>query len=263
MKVFLQIVTVLILWTLQDKPVVIKLNNKPHLFTTDKLGNTYVYAYSQLKKYDRKGMLISSFSRMDLGELYAIDATDPMQILLFYKDFNQILFLDNKLSALGKSLMLDELNLTDVSAVCNSKQQAVWIFDQYQKKLIHYSFNPRGIIQSINLDKYSKEIKDINFMLENGNELYLNQKNKAIWVFDVFGSRLQKYDILIDKSFQVLASQLIYHNHKQIFFKSLLLNKTDSLNFTDYTKFTDVRINSDHVYLLNADSISIFPILKD
>jgi len=262
MKIQGYISILLIIFQLLDNPVVIKLGVRPQIFTTDKLGNCYVYANHQLKKYSSKGTAVAQYNRLDLGNVYTIDASDPMQILLFYKDYNQLVFLDSKLSQIGKSVPLDEINLSDVSAVCKSKQQAVWIYDKYEHKLLHYNMYQKIVDQTINLDRFSQHIGEINFMIENGDALYLNQQNKSILVFDQFGNTIHQLDIQLDKEFQILSDKLIYHNKKQVFINSLKIQKVDTLYVPSFPDFEDAQLLSNSVYVLNADSITLVPLKK-
>lgn len=101
---------------------IIKLDQEPELFTVDKIGNIYVYRQHLLKKYTAEGKLLAQFSNYESGKLHSIDVSDPFRLLLFYRDFNQIAFLDNKLNSVGDPVNLAELGFNSVSTVCKSKQ---------------------------------------------------------------------------------------------------------------------------------------------
>ena len=257
MKTLLYTSIVLIICMLNENPIIIKLDAIPELFTIDKLGNCYIYDNNHLKKYSAPGKLIAQYSLLESGKLHFIDASDPMDLLLFYKDFNQLAFLDNKLNPIGSPFRFDDLNLTNVSAVCKSKQLAVWLYDDYENKLIQYGFNPKGIIHTINLANYGKQTTQINFILEHGNELYLNQKGVAVWVFDIFGSKLKKLDIQIDDEFQVKGNSIIYNNGNFILKRNILNGTTDTLKLTGFTKFDGAKLVAGSVYILKRDSIII------
>src|SRR5206468_842074 len=66
-------------------------------FTTDNLGNAYVVENNELKKYDPSGKLLSNYSEKNLGTLKFVDVGNPLKIILFYPDFQQINILDSKL----------------------------------------------------------------------------------------------------------------------------------------------------------------------
>ena len=257
MKPTILSILLLLICSFQPKPIVIKLDKAPELFTVDNLGNCYVYHNYQVNKYSAQGKLVAKFSSFNYGKLESIDASDPMHILLFYKDFNSLLFLDNRLSPKGSSINLNELRINSATVDCKSKQMAVWIFDEYENKLYHFGFNPRGIIQTINLDNLSIQLSDINFMLENGNELYMNQQNKTIWVFDQFGRKLDKHDIQLEKGFQIANKRILYNNGFKLYSINLINPNISSIKVDYFKEFDDARISNNNIYILNNDSITI------
>jgi len=257
MKPYIYWILYFLISILLVEPVVIKLNSEPELFAVDKLGNCYVYHNYQLEKYSIQGKLVGQFSSLELGKLESIDTSDPMQIMLFFKDFNQLIFLDNRMSVKGSPIYFDDLNLNSVSVVCKSKQMAVWVYDEYENKLIQFGFNPRRIIHTINFASFSEELDSINFILENGNELYMNQNNKAVWVLDQFGNRLNKLAIRTNRGFQVSNRNILYNNSTQLYSMNLDNESISPLKVDGFGRFDDVRVSKNHFYVLNSDSITI------
>jgi len=251
------ILFIIVLWFLQSSNDVIKLSGKPEIFTTDKLGNCYIYRDNLLKKISSDAKVLGQFSSLESGKLHSIDASDPMQVILFYKDFNQLILVDNKLSQIGKVFYFDLLDLSSVTAVCKSKQFAIWIFDEYEEKLILYGFNPQGIILTINIDKYKKDIGNVDFMIESGNEIYLKGKNNMIWVFDHYGSLQNKLELPMDNDFQIKNNTIIYSVNNQVVRHNVLNEKSDSMRVENINKFDKIRIESNMIYILNSDSISV------
>jgi hypothetical protein len=246
-------VSCLIMFSVKDN--VIKLAGVPELFTTDKLGNCYTYKDNLLTKISPEGKIIGQHTSFDSGQLFFIDANDPMQILLFYKDFNQVVLLDNKLNPLGNPIYLDKLDLSSVTAVCKSKQFAIWIYDEYSRKLVHYGFNPKAIIQTINLDKFGKEIGSIDFIQESGNEIYMRESNNCIWVFDQFGSKLDKIEIDVLGDFQIRNKMVLFNNHKRIFWYDLQNGTLDSMKINGFEFFDKARFENNLIYVVNKDSL--------
>src|ERR1035438_4413060 len=75
--------------------------------TSDLLFNFYIISENQLLKYDSTGRYLANFSDKDLGGLFSIDATNPMKLQLLYRDFGQIVTLDNKLAFTTKINLRD------------------------------------------------------------------------------------------------------------------------------------------------------------
>src|SRR5919112_2019992 len=69
-------------------------------FTTDNLGNIYIInAASHLKKFNDKGDSVSSINDVRrYGKISSIDVTNPLKILVYYKEFARLVVLDRLLN---------------------------------------------------------------------------------------------------------------------------------------------------------------------
>ena len=87
-------------------------------FSVDALGNLYILSKNdQLKKIDARGDSVAVFNAVKrYGQLYSIDVTNPLKILLYYKDFGTVLTLDRFLSV-RNTLDLRRQNIFQVKAV--------------------------------------------------------------------------------------------------------------------------------------------------
>jgi len=65
---------------------------------TDHLGQFYMFDDKQITKYDQKGNRVCSYSNNQLGSISHADVSDPLRIMLFYRDFNKLVFLDKNLA---------------------------------------------------------------------------------------------------------------------------------------------------------------------
>ncbi len=257
MKYFLSLILILIsAFGYAQKPI-IKLNSQPDLFNVDKIGNIYVYHHQELKKYSSKGVLLGQYSNYNSGKLHSIDVTDPFKIMLFYRDFNQLTFLDNKLNPIGNPISINDLGFDFVLAVCKSKQMAVWLYESYQNKLIQYGFNPEGIINSINLNKLLPETATVSYMIEYGNKLFVLKDTGSIWEFDQYGGNVNELKINISGNFQIENNSLIYNNGYKLIYYSLLNHETSSLIISFLKGFDDAKISKQSIFLLKKNLIYI------
>jgi hypothetical protein len=245
-----------LLFPLQDKTV-IKLDGKPDIFTIDNFDNIYVYQKNTLKKYNIKGELSSCFSSFEYGQLQSMDVSDPLQLVLFYKEFNIILFLDNNLNPLGKAISLDKLGFTTIDAVCKSKEFGVWLLDSYAQKLILYGFNPKGIIREISLLKYTKSLLYLDKILENGDEVYLSSTGRAVWVFNQMGGKLSLLKVYPATGYQVRNDKLIYSDKKFLYQYNSETEQIDTLSVNGFKKFDDIKLGNSKIFILKNDSIII------
>lgn len=199
----------------------------------DDFGNTYVITKSEILKYNVAGELIKSFSTKRYGSIDFVDVTNPLKILVYYKDFQQIIFLDNQLTASSNMISLETIGLEQTSLVCTSANNSFWLYNKQNNSLQRYSEKSQQLVKIDNL----KRILDIdikpNFMKEKSNYLYLNCPNEGILVFDIYGSFLKTIPIKNVTEFDVQNSNVLY-------FKNKVLNEYSSQTFNTTRKvFTD------------------------
>ena len=113
---------------IKDEPIKKVIKSKIDLFTSDNLGNIYLVKGDELKKYNSKGELLKVFSNKKLGAISSIDASNPLRVLLFYKDQSQLVILDSQLSPNGNPIDLLGMNLEQSDVVCSSFNNGIWLF---------------------------------------------------------------------------------------------------------------------------------------
>jgi hypothetical protein len=68
------------------------------------------------------------------GKVHSIDVSNPLKVLLYYKDFSSIVVLDRLLSA-RSTIVLRRKNILDVTAIGQSFDNNIWVFDAFDNKL--------------------------------------------------------------------------------------------------------------------------------
>jgi hypothetical protein len=104
----------------------------------DELGNLF-YMQDQVL-YRKSGSRTFSFSNFDLGRISQVDVTNPFKILLFYKEFNSVIILDNNLNELSERIdFTQETLFNNVLFVANSSQNNLWLYaDDNKLHLYNY-----------------------------------------------------------------------------------------------------------------------------
>ncbi len=256
MKTSLFILLFCILFIRSDVKV-IHLESKPEIFTSDIFDHIYVSQKNVIKKFDLNGKLISKYGSGEFGRLHSMDVSDPMRILLFYKEFNTISFLDKQLNLLGTPIMLDKLGFSSAGAVGVSRINGIWVFDQYSKKLIQYSFDQKRNIREIDIQNYVGQANNIESIIESGNEIYLHSPDKNPLVFNYIGGKMKTIDILPQTGLQVINDNLIYTNKKRLFRHNMKTGLCDSTFIDGFEELDDMRLGTRKIIVLRADSICI------
>ena len=235
------------------------ISTQTHLFTTDQFNNIYVVNNNQLTKFSISENSALNYSNNLNGRIHSIDATDPFRIMLFYKDFNKIIILDNKLSEMRSAILLNDLEYYNIQAVCSSTRGGFWIFDMDLLQLIYFDKTLKLNQKSSSLNNLFENIgsKEKAIMIEKNELVYLGFPGEGIFQFDIYGTFIKKFPITDFLNFQVIESKIIYFSEKK-------LNVYDTFNF-ELEQLTipneeakECRIEGSRLFLILSDRISIY-----
>jgi len=197
------------------------------ILTSDDLGNIYIVQQEKLLKYDLSGNLLKTFDDKSYGDIASIDVTDPLKILVFYKDFSKIVFLDNTLSPKGDPISLADKGFSQTLLACTSTQNAFWTFDQESFQLYRFDINISVSNKSESFLQESDAMKPV-FMKEYNNFIYLSDTLNGVMVFDRYGTFSKTYILKPLPCFQLIGENLLYIKDQtlhQFNLKSLEENK--------------------------------------
>ena len=104
-------------------------------FATDNLGNIYLVKQgNQIKKLNAKGDSLAVYNDVKrYGNIYSIDATNPLKVLVYFKDFSTIIILD-RLLAVRNVIDLRKQNILQVNAIASSYDNNIWLYDELDSK---------------------------------------------------------------------------------------------------------------------------------
>lgn len=154
----------------------------------DKLGNVYLISDFEILKYNAGGKLLTRYSNKQYGKISTLDVTNPLKLLVFYKDFSLVLFLNNMLDIQGDPIAFETLGMPMVTFACTGFDNSLWIYDSdaFELKRMNAEMTVSG--RSGNLFTIlKKEVKPI-YIQEHLNQLYMLANDSNLYVFDAFGS---------------------------------------------------------------------------
>jgi hypothetical protein len=181
----------------------------------DELGNLYVVSPSnQLYKYNTSGKVLATLNYNYNGNISSIDASNPMEIYVFYKEINRVLFLDNNLAYRGE-LDLTKQNITQASAIARSYDNGIWIFDLGDLQLKKMSKDGTVTQSSGNIRQIIKTDFIPTTLLENTKQVLIANDSTAL-LFDVFASYVKTYKFSKTASFQLNSNFILQTTDNQL-----------------------------------------------
>ena len=155
----------------------------------DNLGNVFVVnAQQQIKKLNAQYDSVGLFNDVRrYGKLFSIDASNPLKILLFYKDFGTVLVLDRFLG-IRSIVDLRRSGILQGTAVAQSYDNNLWVFDELDSKLKKLSDNGVVLLESAELRLVLGQAPRPTVLVDYNKYVYAYDAAMGLLVFDYFGA---------------------------------------------------------------------------
>lgn len=229
---------------------------KARLLSTDPLGNLYVVKDNNtLLRFNHDGDSLGIFNEIKKGKISQIDASNPLRVLLFFADYNQIVVLNNMLTQ-KNVVRLNTAGFNNTTCIANSVDGNFWLYDLGQGILIKLD-EQLNIKQNTNLRNIDQNPSNASYMIEHDRFVYLADSVEGIRKFDQFGFYINTFHLSANQ-FQLFNGQLIYlslpylnsYNTNSFSEKKMMLPSPEDI--------LDVRLERNRLFILRHDKIDIY-----
>jgi hypothetical protein len=227
-------------------------------FYTDAFGNVYVINAGEIKRFDDEYREAARYSNSYLGKISSIDLSDPLRILLFFKAYNQILWLDKYLTEIRSPVMLDQLGYEQVPVVCSSSQGGFWLYNERTCQICYLNNNMEPIYESISLRPMLEPSEQPVSMLEKNRQIYLNIPGKGIFIFDMFANYLKIIPVNGFSRFQVTDTDIFYYNDDHLYKYNMSLDTTITLELPGMSRAVHAEVQPGFLYIFTRDAFQVY-----
>ncbi|MGJ8661229.1 MAG: hypothetical protein ACSHXL_04265 [Bacteroidota bacterium] len=192
--------------------------NEQSVWHSDILGNLYIADKDVLIKYDTAGVLQYSQSIKSNNRIDAILSINTMKILLFSTQQQSFTIFDNTLSEANKTYDLSDMDFGYVTHLAVSSQpNKIWVYDQLNSKLVLLDLSRSNQMQEIENVRGLLNSMEIQWMKEDGNQLYLFDDTGKLFVFDLYGSLLNRIDFPAIESIEINKNEIFVIKEGEVF----------------------------------------------
>lgn len=154
------------------------------LVAIDNFGTTYFINNNIFNKKEASKTI--TYNNLQLGNITTANTFNPLKINLFYKDFNTVIILDNRLAEIFKIDFNTLPKYKNVSHVSTGHDNTIWVFNQDNQKLELFDYKTRTTrAQTVPIQSTILDLKS------NYNFCYLLTKN-YLYTYNYFGSLVKK-----------------------------------------------------------------------
>ncbi len=225
---------------------------------TDEQGNIYVINNNELKKYNSQGLFLNSFSTKNNYNITSIDVSNPIKIILFIKENNNIIFLNQTLN-ITNTIFLYNYDIYSPQLVCNSMRGGFYVYDNMEYSLFYISNNKN---EQIKIDFFNNKF-ELNYIQENNDKLYLNYPDTGIIVLDNFFFEEDFIPIKKIKNIEIKEQNILFFDIINLKLTIYNLNKKNIYNLNlPIQNANDAKIEQNLIFILKKNQIFIYQFWK-
>lgn len=229
-------------------------------FSVDNLGSTYiVFEGGQLKKLNAGGDSLAVFNNVrKFGKLHSIDVSNPLKVLLYYRDFGTIVILDRFLNV-RSTIDLRKQNLLQVKAIGQSYDNNIWIFDELEVKLKKIGDDGRLIDQSNDFRLIFDSIPSPAYIIDQEKYVYLYDPAKGAYAFDYYGAFKSRVPYTGWTDFSVINGVLVGRDESRLYrYDSGTLNASEFILPLYMRNARKIVVTASNLYVLKDGSIMVY-----
>ena len=178
--------------------------------TSDNFSNTYlISSENAIVKYDTLGRQVATFTNNRLGQATFLDASNPLKILVWYPDFQTLVFLDRTLTEMGR-LSFSGVGLYSVRCVAMAFDGNIWVFDDAISKALKMRLDGSVLLESPPLNVYFPHRFSATLIRDSGSAVYLNDPANGLCTLDQYANLENIYHTLRMTNFETAEGWLFY-----------------------------------------------------
>jgi hypothetical protein len=178
-------------------------------FTADNLDNIYLVSNgNQLKKITARGDSAGVFNDVrQYGRLDYMDVTNPLKLLLYYRQFATIAVLDRFLN-IRNVINLRRQNIFNVKAIGTSYDNNIWIFDEGDARIKRIGENGEVLMTTVDLRQVFDTLPSPTQLTDRDGFVYLYDPEKGFYIFDYYGAFKSRIPLLHWQDVAVIGKTL-------------------------------------------------------
>ncbi|HET6765895.1 MAG TPA: hypothetical protein VFH08_00805 [Chitinophagaceae bacterium] len=229
-------------------------------FTADNFDNIYLLNSSdQIKKINENGDSVAVFNNVrKYGKVAQMDVSNPLRVLLYYKDFSTVVVLDRLLN-IRTTIDFRKQEIFQVQAVCLSYDNQIWLYDEFEHKLKKIDENGKLLFATTDFRQLFGEAFSFTSISDQDGFLYLYDKNKGVYVFDYYGALKNIFSLTGYDNFRAVGKFITGTRHDSLmrYYPANLLLQEVRLPEA-FRKAQSILFTATKAYALKKDELDIY-----
>jgi hypothetical protein len=229
-------------------------------FTVDNLDNIYLLSSTnQLKKLNANGDSIAIFNDVKkFGQATLIDVSNPLKVLLYYRDFATIVVLDRYLN-IRNTIDLRKQNILQVRAISQTYDNKIWVYDEIENKLKKIDEDGTLLQETPDFRQLFDPAPVPQKIFDEEQYVYLYDSSLAVYAFDYYGALKNKILISHWHNFKVSGKYIFGSSSSSLFRYNIKTFRVDEWKLPEEIfQAKAFNFTTSRLYALRKDSIQVF-----
>jgi hypothetical protein len=229
-------------------------------FTIDNLDNIYLLSSTnRVKKLDANGDSVAVFNDVKkFGQASLIDVSNPLKVLLYYRDFATIVVLDRFLN-IRNTIDLRRQNILQVRAIAQSYDNKIWLYDEVENKLKKIDEDGKVLQETPDFRLLFGEAPVPQKIFDQDQYVYLYDSAKAVFVFDYFGTLKNKIQITGWWNLKVAGKYIFGSDNNKLYRYDIKTFRVDEWQMPEeIVQSASFNFTSSRLYALKKNKIEIY-----
>lgn len=229
-------------------------------FTIDNLDNIYLLSSTnQVKKLNANGDSIAIFNDVKkFGQATLIDVSNPLKVLLYYKDFATIVVLDRFLN-IRNTIDLRKQNILQARAIGQSYDNKIWIYDELESKLKKIDEDGTMLSETPDFRQLFGSAPMPQKIFDQDQYVYLYDSAQSVFVFDYYGALKNKILIGGWQNFKVAGKYIFGSKGNSLYRYDIKTFRLDEWKMpAEIARAEAFNFTTTRLYALRKDRLEIF-----
>lgn len=229
-------------------------------FTVDNLDNIYLLSSTnQVKKLNANGDSVAVFNNVKkFGQATLIDVSNPLKVLLYYRDFATIVVLDRFLNT-RNTIDLRKHDILQVRSISQSYDNKIWVYDEVENKLKKIDEDGTLLFETTDFRQLFDPAPLPQKIFDEDKYVYLYDSSLAVYAFDYYGALKNKILISHWRNFKVAGKYIFGSNANTLYRYDIKTFRVEEWKLPEeILQAKAFNFTASRLYALRNDSIEIF-----
>jgi hypothetical protein len=226
-------------------------------FTTDPIGNSYIYNKGDITKYNKEGYETARYSTREFGDITYVDASNPLKVLVVFREFSKAVVLDASLAA-NATIDLTFPGIPYVNVICSSRETGYWITDPVMKQIRKINDQLSIVADGTPYRQVTVSEIDPMYLVDSGDWIVLVARGYGLLVFDRFGTYYKTVQVIPDAPVQASGDEILFKEGTGMVKISIRTGKTDKFLLPENHTDDVCRVEGNRIFIKSMNTLKIY-----